>query len=70
MFWLTNEEFDLHNENKNAWFCIQCVLSSFPFDELEENQWLLFNHDISGSASEDIKLVPMLRLIIWQPNVI
>ena len=38
--------------------CTQCVLSTFPFSELDENQWLLFNHDINGSASEDVKLVP------------
>ena len=55
---MTNEEFDLYNKNKNTWFCTQCVLSTFPFSELDENQWLLFNHDINGSASEDVKLVP------------
>ena len=70
-FGLTNEKFDLHNKNKNTWFCTQCLLSSSPFSELDENQWLLFNHDINGSASEDVKnSFLILRLMILQPNVI
>ena len=57
---LNNEQFEILNSPNNTddWYCSKCTATSFPFTDLNDTHFLLFQNDLMDKASEDLVLHP------------
>ena len=58
---LTNREFDLHlGDNSKFWECDICCsnsISTLPFSQLNDDNWLTFNEIKTKGTSDDVNII-------------
>ena len=53
---ISSNELEHYVNYGNNWVCQRCTLSEFPFSQLDENDWALFNLDNKNLVSNDVRL--------------
>ena len=61
---LTNKDFNSHSDNVNlSWNCAKCDAETFPFNDMNENDFFLSNFSGNDTVSDDVNLVPNRDLL-------